>query len=580
MITPDGKEGRAHLFKETRRGPCLAKAMIWPQNYDPFGNAWLSTTAASLPAAVLLLGMTLGRLRIHVAALVGLAVALTVAMLAYRMPARMAFGSAGYGAAFGLFPIGWIIINVMFLYELTVRRGLMEVLRDSLARIAPDARVQLVLIAFSFGAFLEGMAGFGAPVAITGAILLQLGFSPLHASGLALIANTAPVAFGSLGIPITTLEQVAGLDAKLVSMMVGRQLPWFSVVMPLWILVAFCGWRRTREVLPVAVVAGVAFAVPQYVVSNFHGPWLVDLVAGAASIVAVVVWLRVWGPQRCLVLRQGVLVEAADAEVRPDTSALVQKRGVWLAWLPWAILTGFILTWGTPAVKGALDALFSTGFTIGWLDGQVQRMPPVAAVGAVAESAKWRLNLLSATGTGILAAAMVAGLAMGFRPVKLVGVYLQTAWKVRLSLLTIGAMLALGNVTKFSGADATIGLALAGTGTFYPFFGTLLGWLGVALTGSDTASNVLFGSLQRITAEQTGISPVLMGAANSSGGVMGKMVDAQSIVVASTATQCFGREADILRFVLMHSLVLASLIGLLVTLQAYVWPFRLMVPRG
>lgn len=554
--------------------------MIWPQNYEPLGNPALSTAVASLPAAVLLLGMTAGRLRIHVAALVGLAVALVVAVLAYRMPVRLAVGAAGYGAAFGLFPIGWIIINVMFLYELTVRRGLMEVLRDSLARIAPDARVQLVLIAFSFGAFLEGMAGFGAPVAITGAILLQLGFSPLHASGLALIANTAPVAFGSLGIPITTLEQVAGLDAKLVSMMVGRQLPLFSVVMPVWILVAFCGWRRTREVLPLALAAGLAFAVPQFVVSNFHGPWLVDLVAGAVSIVAVVLWLRVWRPKQCLVLREGRMVEAVPEALRAGVEPPGRAEGVWLAWLPWGILTGFILAWGTPAVKGALDRLFSTSITLDWLDGLVQRMPPVSAAGVAPESAKWRLNLLSATGTGIWLAALSAGLVMGFRPVRLVSVYLQTLWKVRLSLLTIGAMLALGNVTKFSGADATIGLALAGTGAFYPFFGTLLGWLGVALTGSDTASNVLFGSLQRITAEQTGISPVLMGAANSSGGVMGKMVDAQSIVVASTATQCFGREADVLRFVLVHSLVLASLIGLLVTLQAYVWPFRLMVPLG
>ena len=554
--------------------------MIWPQNYQPLGSALLSTLVAALPAAVLLLGMTFGRLRIHTAALTGLGVALAVAVLAYGMPARLAFGAAGYGAAFGMFPIGWIILNVMFLYELTVKRGLMEVLRDSLARIAPDARVQLVLIAFSFGAFLEGMAGFGAPVAITGAILLQLGFSPLHASGLALIANTAPVAFGSLGIPITTLEQVAGLDAKLVSMMVGRQLPFFSVLMPVWILVAFCGWRRTREVLPVALAAGVAFAVPQFLVSNFHGPWLVDLVAGAASIAAVVFFLRVWRPRQCLVLRDGLLVEAVKKAVPSGSAQQGAVASVWLAWLPWLILTGFILAWGTPAVKEALDGLFSGSLTVGWLDGLVQRMPPVAAAGAAAEGAKWKLNLLSATGTGILAAAVSAGLAMGFPLGRLFLVYLETLWKVRLSLLTIGAMLALGNVTKFSGADATIGLALAGTGAFYPFFGTLLGWLGVALTGSDTASNVLFGSLQRITAEQTGISPILMGAANSSGGVMGKMVDAQSIVVASTATQCFGREAEILRFVLVHSLVLASLIGLLVTLQAYVWPFRLMVPQG
>jgi lactate permease len=553
--------------------------MVWPQNYEPLGSGALSTLVAALPAAALLLGMTVGRLRIHTAALTGLAIALVVAVFGYRMPVRLAFGAAGYGAAFGLFPVGWIILNILFLYELTVRRGLMDVLRKSLAWIAPDARVQLVLIAFSFGAFLEGMAGFGAPVAITGAILLQLGFSPLHASGLALIANTAPVAFGSLGIPITTLEQVAGLDARLVSMMVGRQLPFFSLFMPVWILMAFCGWQRTREVLPLALAAGAAFAVPQFLVSNFHGPWLVDLAAGAASILAVVLWLRVWRPKRCLVLRNGLLVEASEDAVAP-VGERQAEGSVWLAWLPWLILTGFILAWGTPAMRGALDGLFSSSLKVGWLDGLVQRMPPVAAAGAAAEGATWKLNLLSATGTGILAAALSAGTVMGFSLSRLAQVYLQTLWKVRLSLLTIGAMLALGNVTKFSGADATIGLALAGTGAFYPFFGTLLGWLGVALTGSDTASNVLFGSLQRITAEQTGISPVLMGAANSSGGVMGKMVDAQSIVVASTATQCFGREADILRFVLVHSLVLASLIGLLVTLQAYVWPFRLMVPQG
>jgi lactate permease len=443
-----------------------------------------------------------------------------------------------------------------------------------------------VLIAFCFGAFLEGMAGFGAPVAITGAILLQLGFSPLHASGLALIANTAPVAFGSLGIPITTLEQVAGLDAKLVSMMVGRQLPFFSLVMPFWILVAFCGWRRAREVLPLALVAGGAFAIPQFLVSNRHGPWLVDLIAGAVSIAAVILWLRVWQPKECLTLRDGRLQHAPPPEARPggmQGTAGGQpgcKEPVWLAWLPWLILTVFILAWGTPSVKGMLDRLFSSSLTFGWLDGLVQRMPPVAAAGAVAEAAKWKLNLLSATGTGIWVASLCAGLVMGFPLGRMALVYLETLWKVRLPLLTIGAMLALGNVTKFSGADATIGLALAGTGSFYPFFGTLLGWLGVALTGSDTASNVLFGSLQRITAEQTGISPVLMGAANSSGGVMGKMVDAQSIVVASTATQYFGREAEILRFVVVHSLVLAALIGVLVTLQAYVWPFSLMVPQG
>jgi lactate permease len=535
-----------------------------------------STLMAALPAVLLLVGMTVFRWKIHTAAFVGLGAALAVAVAGYRMPFEIAAGAAVYGALFGAFPIGWIILNVIFLYQLTVERGLFEVLRGSLARVAPDARVQLVLVAFSFGAFLEGMAGFGAPVAITGAILMQLGFRPVVASGLALIANTAPVAFGSLGIPITTLEQVAGLDALKVSAMVGRQLPFFSMVLPLWIVVAFCGWRRARGVMPVALVAGVSFAVPQFLVSNYHGPWLVDLVAGATSILAVTLFLQIWKPRERMVLRGGELVIAEGAEVAGEEGA---DRGAWRAWMPWGILTGFILLWGLPGVKGWLDDVWSGSLAIHPLDGLVQRVPPVAPVGVGPESAKWKLNVLSATGTGILFAAICAGLAMGFGPLAMLRTYLRTIWRVRLSLLTIVAMLALGNVTKFSGADATIGLALAGTGVCYPFFGTLLGWLGVALTGSDTASNVLFGSLQRITAEQTGISAVLMGAANSSGGVMGKMIDAQSIVVASTATHAFGEESRILRYVMVHSVVLAILIAALVTLQAYVPFFAEMVVK-
>jgi lactate permease len=554
--------------------------MTWMQNYDPLGSAVWSTVMAVAPAALLLVGMTVFRWRIHTSAFVGLGAALAVAVAGYRMPFEIAVGAAVYGALFGAFPIGWIILNVIFLYQLTVERGLFEVLRGSLARVAPDARVQLVLVAFSFGAFLEGMAGFGAPVAITGAILIQLGFRPLQASGLALIANTAPVAFGSLGIPITTLEQVAGLDALKVSAMVGRQLPFFSLVMPMWIVVAFCGWQRARAVVPVALVAGVSFAVPQFLVSNFHGPWLVDLVAGAASIVSVTAFLRFWKPSERMVLKNGELVAVAAEDFLPIESEGDSGRvGGWRAWMPWAVLTAFILLWGLPPVKAALDGVWSGGLSINPLDGLVQRVPPIAPAGVGPEAAKWKLNLLSGTGTGILLAAICSGFFMGFGPIAMVRSYLRTLWRVRLSLLTIVAMLALGNVTKYSGADATIGLALAGTGVFYPFFGTLLGWLGVALTGSDTASNVLFGSLQRITAEQTGISPVLMGAANSSGGVMGKMIDAQSIVVASTATHAFGEESRILRYVMVHSVVLAVLIALLVTLQAYAPFFSGMVPE-
>lgn len=562
--------------------------MTWAQHYNPLGNAWLSTIMAAAPVVVLLGCIAIVRIRVHFSALIGLGVALGVALLVYRMPADAALATTIYGAAFGLFPIGWIILNVIFLYQLTVQRGLFAVLRDSLARVAPDPRVQVILIAFSFGAFIEGMAGFGAPVAITGAILIQLGFRPLHASGLALIANTAPVAFGSLGIPITTLEQVAGLDAREVSAMVGRQLPFFSVLIPFWVVCAFSGWRGMIGIWPAALTAGLAFAIPQFLVSNFHGPWLVDIISGSCSIAATVVLLRFWRPKARWSLENGRLEVAATVAGTANppvpliapTSALpspADLKSILLAWLPWAILTVCLLFWGLPWCKQALDKLMPVKIAVPRLHQVVQRVPPVAPPEAKPEAAEFKLNLGSATGTGILLAAVTAGLAMGFSPRQMVRTYGQTLWRVRYSLLTIAGMLALGNVTKFSGTDATLGLAMAHTGALYPFFGTLLGWLGVALTGSDTASNVLFGSLQRITAEQTGISPILMGAANSSGGVMGKMVDAQSIVVASTATNWYGHEGDILRYVFFHSIALAVLMGILVYLQATVWPFTLMV---
>ena len=555
----------------------------WPQNYDPLGNPWLSTLIAALPVVVLLGSIALLKVRIHIAALTGLAVAFILATAVYRMPWDMACAASLYGAAFGLFPIGWMLLNIIFLYQLTVKRGLFDVLRDSLAGIAPDPRLQVILIAFAFGAFLEGMAGFGAPVAITAAILIQLGFRPLHASGLALIANTAPVAFGSLGIPITTLEQVTGLDVHLVSAMVGRQLPFFSFMIPFWVVAAFAGWRGVLGIWPAALTAGLAFAVPQYLVSNFHGPWLVDLVSGGSAIAALVILLRFWRP-RVLWRFDGNGVarpeESHEVGTAPAHGFTAQHRRAKIlhAWMPWAILTAFILCWGTPPWKAALDRVRTDKFQMPHLHETVQRMPPIVSAPAP-EPAEFKLNILSATGTGILLAAITAGFAMRFSPAELLKTYGQTVWRVRYSLLTIALMLALGNVTKYSGTDATLGLALAHTGQLYPFFGTMLGWLGVALTGSDTASNVLFGSLQKITAHQLHISPVLMGAANSSGGVMGKMVDAQSIVVASTATNWYGHEGDILRYVLFHSLALAALVGILVYCQAYIAPFTQMVPQ-
>jgi lactate permease len=590
---------------------------IWLQNYNPTGSVWLSTCLAALPVVVLLGLIAFLKVRIHVSALLGLVVAILLALKIYGMPWRAAGAAAVYGAGFGLFPIGWIILNVLFLYQLTVRRGLFDVLRESLARIAPDPRIQIILIAFSFGAFIEGIAGFGTPVAITGAILIQMGFKPLHASGLALIANTAPVAFGSVGIPITTLEQVTGLDAIKLSAMVGRQLPFFSLIIPFWVVAAYDGFRGVRAVWPAALTAGAAFAVPQFLISNLHGPWLVDTLSAVCSIAAVVLLLRVWKPRNSE--RSAGLPDAQQPRLQPELSlsstpastgagaagrdvppsvsteaqsgsnnedqslltSAATRTGrpgtVFQAWIPWAILTCFILLWGTPAVKRKLDSIFSPKIPAPFLNNQIQRAPPVVPENAKPEKAEFNLNLLSATGTAILFAAIVAGLTMGHAPAHMARIYIDTIWRVRFSLLTIAAMLALGNVTKFSGADATLGLALAHTGRLYPFFGTLLGWLGVALTGSDTASNVLFGSLQKITAEHQGISPILMGAANSSGGVMGKMIDAQSIVVASTATNWYGHEGSVLRFVFLHSLILAVLVGVLVFLQAYVFPFTLMV---
>lgn len=551
--------------------------MIWSQNYDPLNSPVLSTLVAAIPVVVLLAAIAWLKIRVHFAAIAGLAVAMLIALLVYHMPVKAAGASAIYGAAFGLFPIGWIILNVIFLYQLTVERGLFASLRDSLSRLAPDPRIQLILIAFSFGAFIEGMAGFGTPVAITGAILIQLGFKPLQASCLALIANTAPVAFGSLGIPITTLEQVAGLDAKLVSAMVGRQLPFFSLLIPFWIVVAFAGWRGMVAVWPAALTAGLCFAVPQFLVSNFHGPWLVDIIAGACSIGAVVVLLQFWKPKDEFRLPR----EDGDAVDKnasaPGETAVHHSPG--RAWMPWGILTLALLIWGAKPVKDLFAKVEPAKIPVPGLHKLVQRSEPVAPREAPPEKAEFNLNIFSATGTGSLVAAVISGLLMGFRPMQLVRIYGKTVWRVRYSLLTIAAMLALGNVTKYSGTDATLGLALAQTGVMYPFFGTLLGWLGVALTGSDTASNVLFGGLQRITAEHTGVSPILMGAANSSGGVMGKMVDAQSIVVASTATNWFGHEGSILRYVFFHSLALAVMMGILVFLQAYVAPFTAMVPK-
>lgn len=541
--------------------------MEWTQNYDPFNNAFISTGVAALPVVVLLASIAALGIRIHIAALLGLGVALAVAIAGFGMPIKMAAAAAVYGAGYGLFPIGWIILNLIFLYQLTVDKGHFDTLRASLANLAPDPRVQVILIAFAFGAFFEGAAGFGTPVAVTGAILIQLGFKPLAACGLSLIANTAPVAFGAMGTPIIALAGVTGISEAQLSAMAGRQLPFFSVIVPFWVVCAFAGWRGMMGVWPVALVAGVSFAIPQFLVANFHGPWLVDVVASLCSLGATFLFLKVWKPK-----------EIWPMENASKPAANFQRGQVALAWLPWVILSLCVFAWGLKPVKDWFNALSIFKIPVAGLDNLVFRGPPIAAE-KKAEAAVFTLNWLSATGTAILLSAIVSGFLMGYGIPEMARCYLRTIYRVRFSLITIAAMLSLGYVTKYSGADATLGLALAHTGALYPFFGTLLGWLGVALTGSDTASNVLFGSLQKITAQQIGVSPILMAAANSSGGVMGKMVDAQSIVVASTATNWYGHEGKILRYVFWHSIALASLVGILVFLQAYVPPFTSMVVK-
>jgi lactate permease len=572
--------------------------MTWTQNYDPLGNALLSTLVAALPVVVLLGAIAWLHIRIHFAALLGLVVALAVAIGVYHMPVKAAAATALYGAGYGLFPIGWIILNLIFLYQLTVEKGLFAVLRGSLANLAPDPRIQVILIAFSFGAFFEGAAGFGTPVAVTAAILIQLGFKPLSASGLSLIANTAPVAFGALGTPIIALNAVVGGDEAMLlklSAMVGRQLPFFSLLVPFWVVWAFAGWRGMKGVWPAALAAGVSFAVPQYLVSNFHGPWLVDVIASLCSMAAVIALLRFWRPRDAWkTANQETPQPQSDAGIPPAEShpgrgrdagdRLPSAQLLRRAWTPWILLSLLVFLWGIPAFKKTVDKLSAPAIQVAGLHNVILRDYPVVPKATPEkptkpEEAIFKLNWLSATGTGILASALLAGIIMGFTPGGLLRAYGQTLLRVRYSLVTIAAMLALGYVTKYSGTDATLGLALAKTGVLYPFFGTMLGWLGVALTGSDTASNVLFGSLQTISARRAGVSEILMAAANSSGGVMGKMVDAQSIVVASTATNWYGHEGAILRYVFFHSIALAALVGILVYLQAYVPPFANMVVR-
>jgi lactate permease len=574
------------LFALTWAGSTSSRP--WAQGYDPLGHWWLSTICAALPVVVLLGTLALFRMKAHYSAFLGLITAILVASGLFHMPIKMASIAAIYGACYGLFPIGWIILNVIFLYRMTCETGRFKVLQESMTGITQDTRLQLLLIAFSFGAFFEGASGFGTPVAVTAALLIGLGFPPLQASGLSLIANTAPVAYGALATPIVALSAVTGYSEVALGAQVGRILPLFSALVPFWLLTAYAGFKGMKDIWPAIAVAGVSFAIPQYLVSNYHGPWLTDIIAALCSMASLVLFLRIWQPERIWGH------DGQNDRQRAARGTHGHARGeVVRAWLPWLVLSVIVFCWGTYTGKKIINtpekvfrfmntwsippsAVTNPQIPISGLNKMVQRVPPVVPK-PTPEAAVFGLNWISATGSGILIAAIISGFIMGLSLRRMVVTWWRTVWHLRFSLMTIAAMMSLGIVTRYSGLDATMGLAFARTGHLYPFFGTLLGWLGVALTGSDTASNVLFGSLQKISAQQIGISPVLMAGANSAGGVMGKMIDAQSIVVASTATEWYGHEGDILRYVFWHSIALACLVGIVVFLLVYVPPFTHLV---
>ena len=585
--------------------------MSWIQVYDPLGNAWLSTLAAALPIVLLLVALAVLEWKAHWAALAGLAAALLVSVVIYGMPVPAAAATAVYGAAYGLFPIGWIILAAVFLYNLTVRTGQFDVVKASVARLSADRRIQALLVAFSFGAFIEGAAGFGTPVAITAALLMGLGFTPLYSAGLSLIANTAPVAYGAIGTPILTLGAVTGISPSLLSAMAGRQLPIVSLIVPAWLVVTMSGWKGLRGVWPAVLVSGGSFAVVQFLWSNYVGPELVDIVGGLLSLGCLALFCTWWRPAESWDFPH----DSTDRPLRggpvppmSETAATHVRANLRRAWMPWVFLSVFVTAWGAGPIKAFLNggpagtrtyretgrqppphAVLSPAFDVPNVHRLIFRDHPVepeavdtarvndpAYRNTRAEAARFTLNWLSATGTAILCAAIATIIYLRIPAAVVLEVAGMTLMRMRAPLMTIAFMLSLGFVTRYGGTDATLGLAFTRTGVLYPFFAAMLGWLGVALTGSDTSSNVLFGSLQKITAQQLGLNPILITTANSTGGVMGKMIDAQSIVVSTAATNQHGQEGRILRFVFWHSIALASIMGIIVMLQAYVFPW--MVP--
>ena len=542
----------------------------WQQLYDPAGNLWLSSLIALLPIAFFFVALAVLRMKGWLAGTITVAIALAVALLFYRMPLSQAFAAAGYGFVYGLWPIAWIILGAVFLYKVSVKTGQFDIIRASILSVTEDQRLQMLMVGFAFGAFLEGAAGFGAPVAISAALLVGLGFKPLYAAGLCLIVNTAPVAFGAMGIPIIVAGQVTGLDAFEIGQMAGRQLPFLTIIVLFWIMAIMDGWRGVKETWPAVLVAGGSFAIAQYLTSNFIGPELPDITASLTSLVCLTLFLRRWTPVRIFRFDTETSAEAAaQAREAPRYSA----GQIVKAWSPFLILTAMVTIWSVKPFK----ALFAAGGALEhWvlkipvpsLDQLVQKMPPIVPVPTGYE-AVYKFDAVSATGTAIMLGAVIAIVLLKMRPAAALRTFGETANELKVPIYSIGMVLAFAFIANYSGLSATLALALAHTGKAFTFFSPFLGWLGVFLTGSDTSSNALFSALQATTAQQIGVSEVLLVAANTTGGVTGKMISPQSIAIACAAVGLAGKESDLFRFTVKHSLIFTVMVGIITTVQAY-----------
>ncbi|QDQ88878.1 L-lactate permease [Alcaligenaceae bacterium SJ-26] len=565
----------------------------WQQVYDPAGNIWLSSLVALIPIVFFFLALTVLRLKGWVAGTITVVLALAVAVLFYQMPVGRALASGVYGFFYGLWPIAWIIVGAVFLYKVSVKTGQFDVIRESILSITEDQRLQMLLVGFSFGAFLEGAAGFGAPVAITAALLMGLGFKPLYAAGLCLIVNTAPVAFGALGIPVIVAGQVTGLDAFQIGQMAGRQLPLLTIIVLFWIMAIMDGWRGVKETWPAVLVGGGSFAIVQYLTSNFIGPELPDITSSIASLVCLTLFLKVWKPKRIFRFEHDANDTAAHSSTTQAAAATSAHAGTAAghaapartvgqlvkAWSPFLILTAMVTIWSLKPFKqlfapGGALASWVVSIPVPFLDKLVEKMPPIVTA-ASPYAAVYKFDWFSATGTSILIAAIISIILLRMRPKDAFCTFGETMKELKTPIYSIGMVLAFAFIANYSGLSATLALALAHTGHAFTFFSPFLGWLGVFLTGSDTSSNALFGALQAATAQQIGVSDILLVAANTTGGVTGKMISPQSIAIACAAVGLAGRESDLFRFTVKHSLCFAAMIGVITTLQAYVFPWMI-----